>query len=257
VVLDRASLDITDAAGIQKILKEVRPRVIVNAAAFTRVDAAEAEPELARQVNADAVWHLATAATASGALLVHLSTDYVFAGDKAGRYFEDDPTGPRSVYGQTKLASEKAASSAREHLIVRTSWVFGDGTNFIRSILAAALKHSELYVVNDQRGLPTYAVDLAQAVDSLVAAGARGLFHVSGGGDPASWAEVAETAVEAAGIEVRIRPVTTEQYYSGKPGPIAPRPANSALDWSKARQMGVRMRPWKKAVSAYVKEFGI
>jgi dTDP-4-dehydrorhamnose reductase len=257
VVLDRASLDITDSARVKEVLSQVRPSVIVNAAAFTRVDAAEAEVQLARRINVDAVLELARAATRAGALLVHLSTDYVFSGDKRGRYVEEDPTRPRSVYGQTKLASEKAARSAGEHLIVRTSWVFGDGTNFIRSILSAARKLPELTVVDDQRGLPTYAVDLAEAVDSLIAGGARGLFHVAGGGEPASWAEVAETAVGAAGLDVRIRRVTSEQYYSGKPGPIAPRPANSALDWSKAQRFGIDMRPWTEAVPAYLKELDI
>jgi dTDP-4-dehydrorhamnose reductase len=254
VVLDRASLDITNPSGIEKALEEVRPGVLINAAAYTRVDAAEVEMHLARRINVDAVSLLARAATRCSALFVHFSTDYVFSGDKPGRYVEEDETGPRSVYGQTKLQSEQAARSAGEHLIVRTSWVFGEGTNFIRSILGAAHKHPELSVVDDQRGLPTYALDLAQAVDSLLAGGARGLFHVAGGGDPGTWAEVAEAAVGAAGLEVRIRRVTTEQYYSGKPGPVAPRPANSTLDCSKARRFGINMRPWREAVEAYVKE---
>jgi dTDP-4-dehydrorhamnose reductase len=253
-VLDRTSLDITDSAGIDEVLRKVKPRVVVNAAAYTRVDAAEAEADLARRINVTAVSELARAANRLGALLVHFSTDYVFSGDKQGRYVEEDAPNPRSVYGQTKLESEGAARGAGEHLIVRTSWVFGDGTNFVRSIVAAARNRPELNVVDDQRGLPTYAPDLAEAVDSLIAAEARGLFHVAGGGDPGSWAEVAETAVGAAGLDARIRRVTTEQYYSGKPGPVAPRPANSALDCSKARKFGVNMRPWREAVEAYVKE---
>ena len=253
-MLDRSSLDITDPAGIDRVLEEVRPRVVINAAAYTRVDAAEAEADLARRINVGAVSELARAANRLGALLVQFSTDYVFSGDKQGRYVEEDKPGPRSVYGQTKLESEDAARVASEHLIVRTSWVFGDGTNFVRAIVAAARKRPELSVVDDQRGLPTYAPDLAEAVDSLIAGGARGLFHVAGGGDPGSWAEVAEKAVGVAGLEARIRRVTTEQYYSGKPGPVAPRPANSALDCSKARELGINMRPWREAVEAYVKE---
>lgn len=252
VILDRASLDITSAEKVRGVLQTIRPRVVINAAAFTKVDAAEGEPDLARTVNADAVSYLAQAANELPALLVQLSTDYVFPGDKQGSYKESDPTGPLSVYGKTKLQSEEAAAAARNHLIIRTSWVFGEGTNFIRSILGAARKLPELSVVCDQKGLPTYAWDLAKAINVLVETGGRGLFHLAGGGDPGSWADVAATAIAAAGLSTRVNPVTTEQYYAGKPGPIAPRPANSALDCSKAAGVGVSLRPWKQAVASYV-----
>jgi dTDP-4-dehydrorhamnose 3,5-epimerase len=254
VILDRASLDITRHDKVHEVFENIRPGVIINAAAFTKVDAAEAEPELASRVNCDAVGYLAEVANALSALLVQISTDYVFPGDKQGSYTESDPTGPLSVYGKTKLRSEGAASAAGDHLIVRTSWVFGQGTNFISSILGAATKRAELSVVCDQTGLPTYAWDLAKAINVLVDLGARGLFHVAGGGDPASWAEVAATAITAAGLSTKVNPVTTRQYYAGKPGPIAPRPSNSVLDCSKAAAVGVSLRPWKQAVAAYVEK---
>ncbi|MDQ4149616.1 MAG: dTDP-4-dehydrorhamnose reductase [Actinomycetota bacterium] len=254
IVLDRSALDVTRPDQVHEVFEAVRPGVVVNAAAYTRVDAAESEPELAERVNVRAVETLVDVTGKHGALLVQPSTDYVFAGDKPGKYTEEDPTGPLSVYGRTKLASEKAAASAPEHLIVRTSWVFGRGTNFVRSIVTAARTRRTLDVVCDQRGLPTYAFDLAKAINALVGKGARGLFHVAGGGEPVTWAELAAKAVGAAGLEAEVTPVTTEQYYAGKSGPVAPRPANSALDCAKAARIGVVLRSWESAVEEYVNE---
>jgi dTDP-4-dehydrorhamnose reductase len=254
VVLGHADLDIADTGLVQKVFHEVRPEVVYNAAAYTAVDRAEAEPEQAHLINVDAVVNLAMSAKEHDALLVHFSSDYVFRGD-AGPYTELDRTVPVSVYGRTKLHGEVAArASGNRYLIIRTSWVFGDGHNFIRSIVGAAAKHSELTVVDDQRGRPTYAPDLAEGTAALVAAGCTGLFNLTGGGESGTWAEVAESAIAAAGLATRVRRVTTAQYYSGKEGPVAPRPANSELDCSKARRAGVNLRPWQGAVAEYVKE---
>jgi len=253
-VLDRSGLDITDAAAVDRVLDDVRPDVVYNTAAYTAVDRAESEPEQARRVNVEAVAGLAGAARRIDALLVQFSSDYVFGGDR-GPYKESDPTGPLSIYGRTKLDGEEAARRAGDrHLVVRTSWVFGHGHNFIRSILGAAARYDELTVVDDQRGRPTYAPDLAAATLALVEGGCTGTFNLSGGGAPATWADVAEAAIEAAGLAARVRRVTTTQYYAGKQGPIAPRPANSELDCSKASAVGVSLRPWPQAVAEYVKE---
>lgn len=254
VFLSRRELDITERASVLDAVSAHRPEVIVNAAAYTKVDGAEADPDTAHAVNAGAVEHLAGAASAARALLVQPSTDYVFSGEKEGPYLEDDEPVPLSVYGKSKLGGERAAAAAERHLIVRTSWVFGEGSNFIRSILTAAQPRDELAVVDDQRGLPTYALDLARGLLDLVSAGARGIYHLTGSGESGTWAEVAEAALEAAGLETKVRRVTTAEYYAGKSGPIAPRPANSVLDCSKARTLGVELRPWRRAVAAYVKE---
>ncbi len=254
VVLDRRALDIADTGAVYRAFEEHRPEVVYNTAAYTAVDRAEAEPEQARLINVDAVVNLANAARDNDCLLVQYSSDYVFRGD-AGPYTELDRTLPASVYGRTKLQSEVAArASGNRYLIIRTSWVFGDGHNFVKSIVGAAARHPELTVVDDQRGRPTYAPDLAEGSAALVAAGCSGVYNLSGGGEPGTWADVAEAAIQAAGLTARVRRVTTAQYYAGKQGPVAPRPANSELDCSKAGEAGVNLRPWRAAVAEYVKE---
>lgn len=236
-------------------MEKVRPDYLINAAAYTAVDRAEQEPDEAHRINVRAVIGLAKAAKDAGAQLVHFSSDYVYKGDRPGGYLENDRTVPLSTYGRTKLQGEVAARSAGARtLILRTSWVFGQGNNFVRSIVAAAGKRDELQVVDDQRGRPTYAPDLAEGVLALLDAGADGLYNLTGGGKVASWADVAETAIEAAGLKTTVQRVTTEQYYASKTGPIAGRPLNSELDCSRAGQLGVTLRPWEEAVSEFVAE---
>ncbi|MGQ0679188.1 MAG: dTDP-4-dehydrorhamnose reductase [Actinomycetota bacterium] len=254
-VLRRADLDIADAGRLAEVMAEVKPEVVINGAAFTAVDRAEMQPEEVARINVAAVIGLARAARSAGAKLVQVSSDYVYPGDKAGPYVETDKTRPLSVYGRSKLQSEIAARAAGgECLIVRTSWVFGDGKNFVRAIIGAAQVHDTLDVVQDQRGRPTYAQDLAGGIVGLLDAGARGVYHVTGGGPVASWADVAEFALQQAGLTARVRRVTSEQYYAGRVGPVAPRPANSELNCSKAGEAGVVLRSWQDAVADYVKE---
>lgn len=255
VVLGRSELDISNREQVELVLSSVLPDVIVNAAAFTGVDLAEAQPEEVARINVEATMKLAQEARKIDARLVQISSDYVFAGIKQGAYTEFDRTRPLSVYGRSKLQSEMAARAAGgKYLIVRTSWVFGDGKNFIRSIVGAAGKLDELSVVDDQRGRPTYAEDLATAITALAEQDATGVYNVTGGGEAGTWADVAEHAIRAAGLSTGVRRVTTEQYYAGKTGPVAPRPANSELDCSRAESAGVMFRPWQQAVAAYVKE---
>lgn|GEM_PF-266953 len=251
VVAGRKDLDITQESEIADALERTEPSVIVNAAAFTAVDAAEGDPQTAHAINGDAVEMLARAADSVGALLVQISTDYVFAGDKPGPYVETDPIGPLSVYGKTKLAGEIAARGAANHLIVRTSWVYGDGQNFVRSILKAAKDREELSVVDDQIGIPTFAPHLAEGILALVEKGAEGLYHLAATGDAGAWADVAETAARAAGLPTRIRRITTEEYFANHRGPVAPRPANSVLNCAKAAAIGVVLPEWRRAVGSY------
>lgn len=254
ILLDRDALDITSRDAVMDAVRTHRPDVIVNAAAFTKVDQAEAERDQALLINAEAVSHLAGAAGEVGAILVQPSTDYVFPGDKDSPYSEDDATGPASVYGASKLNGEQNAARAKRHLVVRTSWVFGEGHNFIRTILKAADDLDELSVVDDQRGLPTYAVDLATGIIGLLDVGADGLFHLAGGGEPATWADLAEHAISVSGKTAKVKRITTEEFLSTRASPVAPRPKNSVLDCSKARAVGVSLPDWRDAVSRYLTE---
>lgn len=252
--LDRRALDVTDRDAVLEAVAQHRPEVIVQAAAYTKVDAAEADPQGARAINADGAQAVANAAEKAGALFVYPSTDYVFSGDKLGPYREDDPTGPLSVYGSTKLDGEKAAASAGAHLIVRTSWVYGEGHNFIRTIAGVAAKHRELRVIDDQTGRPTYSFDLAEGILGLVSRGATGVFHLAGGAEPATWADLAEAVISIKGLGARVLRVSTSEYYSGRDGAVAPRPANSVLDCGKAAALGVSLRPWRDGLAAYLEE---
>lgn len=252
--LTRPQLDITDRRAVIDTFHRLRPSVIVNAAAYTDVDRAERDEETAFRINAEAVAYLAEAANDVGSLLVQISTDYVFQGNKDSPYSENDETGPLSVYGKSKLEGERLAITSRDHLVVRTSWVFGEGRNFIRSIYRASQNRDELQVVDDQIGRPTYALDLAEGILGLVSARARGVYHLAGTGEPGSWADLAEIALHAIGSSTKVRRISTSEYYSGHPGPVAPRPMRSVLDCERAAGLGIKLRAWREAIAAYVKE---
>ena len=237
---DLGQLDITDAAAVEAF-DWTGTTVILNAAAWTAVDAAEDEPVKAWAANATAVAHLAAQARRLGVPLVHVSTDYVFAGDATAPYAVDAPIAPRSVYGITKAAGEAAALMAPQHLVVRTSWVYGDGGNFVRTMRRLAQTHAQVSVVDDQLGRPTHADDLAASLLHLLDAGAWGTHHVTGAGDVASWADVAEAALVGTGCQVRR--VSTAEYGASK----APRPSYSAL----AVEPGLPVRDWREALAGY------
>lgn len=255
-VLGRRDLDVSDIASVGSAFEKHRPLLVINAAAYTKVDAAESDPDRAYAVNAVGPANLADYCRKTDARLVQVSTDYVFAGAKTGVYLEDDETRPMSVYGKSKLEGESAALANVDNLVVRTSWVFGDGFNFIKTIVSLAASRDHLTVVADQWGLPTYAEDLAPALVALAAhRSARGIFHVAGSGPAATWAEVAEVALGAVDAKTEVHRTSTAEYYSAKQGPIAPRPANSVLDCTKALSIGVGLRPWRQAVVRYVNDF--
>ena len=243
---DRTTLDIFYPDLIRAAVRQAKPDVIVNAAAYTAVDRAESDADTAMEVNAVAPGVLAEEAKRLGALIVHFSTDYIFDGRKRAPYVEDDVANPLSVYGRTKLEGEKAirATGAR-HLIVRTAWVYGQGRNFVSAILAKAAAGEALRVVSDQRGAPTWSRDLARATAELIGTGAEGTFHVSAEGDT-SWHAVAQEALRQKGLPTLVEPVASSAYPAA-----AKRPAYSVLDNSKLTAAGIaRIGPWRERLAA-------
>jgi dTDP-4-dehydrorhamnose reductase len=227
VALDRSSLDITDPVAVREFLQSERPDAVINAAAYTAVDACETNRATAFAVNADAVGLLSATCDLVGAHLVHVSTDYVFDGTLDRPYREDDATNPQSVYGQSKLAGEIAAGP--NAAIARTSWVCGEhGNNMVKLVLRlAADPEQALAFVDDQRGHPTFTADLAPALRTLAADRRSGVHHVTNDG-AVSWFEFVRDVLAAAGHDPdRVRPIATSDLDPPRP---APRPANSVLD---------------------------
>ena len=250
-LLAKSDLDITDPDAVAACVDRARPRVIVNAAAYTDVDGAESDPETATAVNERGAALLADAARRTGALIVYPSTNFVFSGGATAPYREDQATEPLSVYGSSKLAGERAVLGSGRALVVRTSAVFGEGRNFVATIVAAAKRSGELSVVDDQYCQPSYAPDLARCVLELVERGATGVRHVAG--EPAcTWAELASEALAASNIDARVHPISTDRYASGREGPVAPRPLRAILDCSTAAREGVVMKPWRQSLAEYL-----
>jgi dTDP-4-dehydrorhamnose reductase len=224
--------------------------VLVNAAAYTDVERAENDRETSFLVNDEGARNLAEAAVSRGIRLAHVSTDFVFDGEKSGPYVEGDEVHPLSAYGESKLAGERSVAAASpDSLIVRTAWVFGaGGMTFPHKMLELATERENLTVVTDQVGSPTYTVDLAAGILALLDAGATGLFHLVGAGS-CSWYELAAETLRLAGVEKEIRPTTADAFPS-----TATRPHNSVLDCSKAAGYGVVMPEWRDALSRFVAE---
>jgi dTDP-4-dehydrorhamnose reductase len=249
------AFDITEAASVKSrvtefanSLRDGESGVIINAAAYTNVERAEDEPDIALLVNERGAVNLARAAHESGLGFVHVSTDFVFDGTKDGAYAEDDEPHPLSVYGQTKLAGEDSVAAENpDALIVRTAWVFGPaGVNFPVKILEAARKNPQLKVVTDEIGSPTYTIDLATGILGLVDASACGLFHLAGTGSCSRF-ELASEVLKLAGVSTPIEPVTSDAFPMK-----AARPLNSVLDCSKAAALGVTMPEWRDALARFM-----
>lgn len=247
--VDVDEVDITSYDSVHRVVLTLKPRVIVNAAAYTDVDGCETEKERAMQVNAEGVANLAFAAKDVGALLVQVSTDYVFDGGKGSPYLEDDLPHPLSVYGEPKYAGELNAQLAPEHLIVRTQWLYGiHGKNFVETMLRLGAEKKEVSVVNDQIGTPTWTVDLSRAILALIEKGCRGIFHGVNAGS-CSWNEFARAIFAEAGMAVEVKPISTAQL--GRP---APRPLFSVLDTAKMTQeTGLELQEWREALNHYLK----
>ncbi len=252
-VLDRSSLDLADPAAVASH-DWTGVDVVLNAAAWTAVDAAEdpANRAAVQAVNVDGVSALAEAARASGFLLVHFSTEYVFDGEHPGPIPEDAPVRPLSVYGRSKADGDRLVTALDRHLLVRTTWVVGEGCNFVRTMAGLADRGVCPSVVDDQVGRPTAAEDLAAAVAHLVQRGASGTYNATGGGEPASWADVAEVVFAARGRDPGdVRRVSTAEYLADQPA-AAPRPRNSVLDLTRLEATGFRPRNWRTALDDYL-----
>jgi len=242
VAVDRGGLDVTDRDAVLGALLSVRPDVVVHTAAWTAVDACEADPERAFRDNALAVRWVAEACARGGAHLVQLSTDYVFDGAQAEPYVEWDVPAPRSVYGRSKWAGEREALGVLPGAtVVRTSWVCGaHGANMVKTILRLAAQQERLTFVDDQRGHPTFTADLAPMIRRLALDRRPGLHHVTNQG-AVSWFEFAQAVLDAAGLDrARVTPVSTSQLVPARP---APRPANSVLDNAVLRMAGLPLLP--------------
>lgn len=252
---DLPALDITDVNSLRKTIEELGPDVVVNCAAYTAVDRAEEQRELAFKVNGEGAANLATVCRGTGSQLVHISTDFVFDGKKGTPYKESDATGPVNAYGASKLDGEvNVRKILPGSLIVRTSWLYGaGGSNFVKTIIRLSLEKESLDVVEDQVGCPTYTVDLAEAVVNLVEAGRTGTFHFSNDG-VTSWYDFASEIVETLkqkGAPLRLkdlRPVSTDQF----PRP-ARRPRYSVLDKTKYREaIGADIPNWQEALKRFI-----
>lgn len=249
VLCDHPDIDIRYIDSVMPFLDRHRPDWVLNCAAYTNVDGAETDRDTAFAVNADGPGILARACGAHGARLCHISTDFVFNGCKQEPYLETDPASPLSVYGQSKLAGEQRIQETFEdYLIVRSSWMFGrGGKNFITTICRLAAEKPEVQVVDDQRGCPTSAADLAAILRIALEKNLRGIYHVCNAG-VCSWFELAREAVALSGINSRVVPISTAQI----PRP-ARRPAFSAMDCSKiSRDCGLHIRHWREALRDYI-----
>jgi dTDP-4-dehydrorhamnose reductase len=242
--LDRSDCDVTDVERVRDAVHEAGPDVVVNCAAWTDVDGAETQREQALAVNELGAGNVAEAAELSGASVVYVSTDYVFDGSKREPYVESDPTGPLSSYGRSKLAGELATAAANpRHFIVRSSWLFGEhGRNFVATMLGT--ERSELRVVDDQVGCPTYTAHLAEAILRLVQGAEYGVHHLAGDGQ-CSWFEFARAIFERAGVEKRVEPCTSDEFQ--RP---APRPAWSVL--RSERPGAIELPHWQAGLDAYL-----
>jgi dTDP-4-dehydrorhamnose reductase len=262
ILLGRPKLDLADPSGIEDILFETGGDVIVNTAAYTAVDQAEAEPELVEAINGIGAGVVAGAAAAMKVPIIQISTDYVFDGTADHPYREDDEVRPLGVYGSSKLLGEQAvAAEAEDHVILRTAWIYSPfSRNFVKTMLRLAAERDEIAVVSDQVGSPTSAHDIADGILSISRnliekpeeRSLRGLFHMVGAGF-ASWAEFAaeifELSARFGGPSARVRPIATVDY----PTP-AKRPANSRLDCTKlAKVHGVTLPPWRSSLKACVR----
>lgn len=242
-------LDITDPAAVLAILEKYCPDAVIHCAAYTAVDRAEEEPEKCWTVNVDGTRNIAEGCKKIGAKLLYISTDYVFEGTGEQFYKETDPVNPQNVYGASKLAGELVVKSFLEkYFIVRTSWVFGEnGNNFVKTMLQLAETKTEISVVCDQIGSPTYTGDLAPLLCDMIETEKYGIYHATNEGT-CSWAEFAEEIFRLAGKKVTVKPITSEEYPTR-----AKRPKNSRLERTKLEEMKfIKLESWQDSLKKYI-----
>lgn len=250
---DSGVLDITDAEAVRSFLLQGAYDVVINCAAATDVDGCEADPIFAEAVNAKGPENLAKACHECGATLLHISTDYVFAGDDPTPQAEDARCDPQSVYGRTKLAGEMAVrENCERYFILRTAWLYGRyGRNFVKTVLRLSADHEVMTVVDDQCGCPTNANDLAYEILAVLLTDDYGIYHCVGNGS-CSWYEFASEIMSLAGARMRIEPCSSVEYGKAHPQ-AAKRPAFSILDNAHLRAtVGDSMRPWKSALASFI-----
>jgi dTDP-4-dehydrorhamnose reductase len=248
VGLDIEDVDITRQGATRKIIKDISPTMVVNAAGYTDVDGCEKKINKAFAVNGTGSKNVAKACRDNGAKLIYISTDYIFDGEKGNPYREDDSPNPLNIYGESKLTGERYTEELLDdYLIVRTQWLYGQyGRNFVETILALAAERDSIEVVQDQVGSPTYTADLSKAIAALVAKDLRGTFHVSNSGY-CSWYDFALEILRIAGVQgVEVVPVSSAAF--NRP---AKRPLYSIFDQRRLQQEGIEMRPWQEALQDY------
>ena len=249
VLTTSKTLDITDKDNVFDVISENKPDIVINSAAYTDVDGCESNPDLAYDVNGEGVKNLALACREVDCPLVHISTDYVFNGENTRPWVEDDETGPISVYGKSKLKGETYIQEILDsYFILRTAWLYGiNGRNFPKTMLELAQNHSEITVVYDEVGTPTYTPDLARAISELIETDYYGIYHLTNSGN-CSWCEFARYIFEVAGADVNVVPVTASEF--ARP---APRPHYSVLENGNWIKNGFEpLRDYKEAVKEYI-----
>lgn len=252
--VDVDEMDVTDAAEVDRVIKEAAPDAVIHCAAYTAVDAAEDNEATCRRVNADGPRNIAKACRDLDVKMLQVSTDYVFSGRGERPWEPEDEREPQSVYGRTKYEGELAVQELLEkYFIVRIAWAFGvNGNNFVKTMLRLAETHDTLRVVNDQFGSPTYTHDLARLLVDMILTDKYGVYHATNEGD-CSWYEFACAIFKEAGLPVNVIPVTTEEY-----GAKAKRPANSRMNRDKLTEMGFeKLPPWQDALRRYLQELKV
>jgi len=249
VGIDIDNADITNKTQIINKISSIKPDIIIHNAAYTQVDNCETNKELAFAVNATGTENVSIAAQQCQAKIIYISTDYVFDGKKTTPYLEEDLTNPINVYGKSKLEGEKLIqSTCQNHLIIRTAWLYGpNGNNFIRTILKLANQQNEIRVVNDQTGCPTYTMDLATSIKSILTKDIKGILNITNSGS-CTWYELAKTILELKNKTVNLIPVNSEQFVQA-----APRPSYAALNTNKFIKLTkVELRIWQEALKDYL-----
>ena len=249
--VDISELDITNKESVENF-DWSGIEIIINAAAYTNVDGAETNQELCMDINSRGVANLASVANRHDLTLVHISSDYVFDGKK-DNHTEDEEFSPLSVYGRSKAEGDKYAMSAKKHYLIRTSWVIGEGHNFVRTMMGLADKNISPTVVDDQIGRLTFTSELARAIDFLLTKQVPfGTYNVTNSGKPTSWAEITRQIFKLLGRgDLTVTDISTSDYYMGKEN-IAPRPLKSTLDLSKIQSVGFNPTDWQTALEAYL-----